>query len=143
LAKLLKSYYPEDSTEYQQGEKYYSEAKAEFDSWIEIFKSILQSEYEIKESDPIIESLRESLREAAEKSHRFKKYVKDLIPPIIEEPRPLAEPPIGVDAILKIFDSIYDAILKIWDIYKKENEEKRKNIIKTIEGQKWKNFDEI
>lgn len=147
LTKLLKSNYSETSPEYQQGAIYYSEARAEFDSWITKFQSILKTKYKIKKSDPIIESLKESLRRAADKSYKFKEYVKNLAPPIVEKPIVKKPKGLSIPSAIATASAIYNAldmaIGKILRAHQATKEKKRKEMIEILGRQKWKVFDEI
>lgn len=148
-AKKLKTFYQRSSPESKKGEIYYSEARAKFDSWITEFQSILQFKSTAKESDPVINALKESLKKAAIKSYKFKEYVKNLTAELEKYkvhivPRLASKPSTkSPESDLTIFSALLAAVFKIRDAYIAAKEEKRNAMIKQLEDLRWKSFEEI
>ena len=128
-ASYVKERYKINSPVYDETEKRYNTAEADYNGWLAQLKLyISQGKKDIK---PVIEKFELISKEI----ECFVKYVYALAPTTKSK---MFLPALPVD-----LEGIIGAAVKLWDLYKKSKEEGRKKIIEIIDAQAWKDFKEI
>jgi hypothetical protein len=117
------------TSQYEEGRKYYNQAQAAFNAWIDEIDAALVDRSPI-DSD----NRKEALSAAVNSSETFVKYVNSGYPEEILTPYSFD---------LGKLEPFLDAAKKIWDAYWNENSVQRQEMRKIITGMKWKNFDDI
>jgi hypothetical protein len=127
-ASHVKERYKIGSKQYDETEKKYNKTKADYDGWLAQLKFNIRQGLDIK-------PLSEKYKPISEEINGFVKYVDS-------ETTPTAKI-IPVAAILSVIPTVIDIASKLWNLYKKADEEGKEKIIKEIDSQAWKEFKSI
>jgi hypothetical protein len=136
-AGLLKKYAAQNPAALVKGQKLYAEAKAAFDGLIEQLLTDLA-----KDEDPESSAeLRTTVDSAAEKRLTFSRHV-DAVLPNLEGTKNVI-----VDALAKsvgeIVTGLIDGGIKIWQEFRRGDEQRRKAVATRVEAQRWRAFAEV
>ena len=113
------------SKQYDETQKRYNKAKNDYDGWLAQLKFNIRQGVEIK-------SLQEKYKPISSEIEDFVKYADTQV----------ASPTkvLPVAAILAAIPTIIDVAQKLWNLYKKADEDGKEKIIKEIDAQAWKDF---
>jgi hypothetical protein len=127
-AGYVKERYKINSKQYDETQKRYNKAKGDYDGWLAELKFNIREGLEIK-------SLQEKYKPISEKIDDFVKYTNSQVSPITKA--------VAVAAILAVIPTVIDIAQKLWNLYKKADEDGKEKIIKEIDAQAWKEFKAI
>lgn len=130
--KMVKKYYEYETSEYRKAYDLYIDAQIKCNTWIDTLIEDLQLGGKPSDRYNIL------LNEAKEKTENFDKYIKEVCASRVSRPR--ISVPINIEDIIK---AIPDAVIKLWEIWRKVEKEKQKEIIELIREKKWRSFDDI
>ena len=127
-ADYVKQRYKMGSKQYDETQKRYNKAKSDYDGWLAQLKFNIRQGVEIK-------SLQEKYKPISSKIEDFVKYADS------QMTSPTKALPVA--AILAVIPTIIDVAQKLWNLYKKADEDGKEKIIKEIDAQTWKDFKAI
>jgi hypothetical protein len=117
------------TSQYEEGRKYYNQAQASFNAWIDEIDAALVDRSPIDSNNR-----KESLNAAVNRSETLVKYVNSGYPEEILTPYSFD---------LEKVKPFLDAAKEIWNAYWNQDSVQRQEMRKIITRMRWKNFDDI
>ena len=136
-AALLKDFANKDPARLAQGRLLYSEARAEFEGLIEALKDDL-----VADRDPAATpAFQSTLNEAVAKREAFLEFLKrDVLPTVGNDKAGVLA---GITAAAALIPALADGGAKLWGEWRKASAERRAEIERKLDAQKWRAFERI
>ena len=136
-AALLKDFANKDAARLAQGRLLYSAARAEFEGLIEALKDDL-----VADRDPAATpAFQSTLNEAVAKREAFVEFLKREVVPTVGNDK--AGVLAGITAAAALIPALADGGAKLWGEWRKASAERRAEIERKLDAQKWRAFERI
>lgn len=136
-ATMLKSFAAKKPTKLAKGQLLYSEARAEFEGLIEALKADLRNDRDPREAP----AFQASLRSAVAKREAFFGFLKAEVLPMAGNDK--AGILAAIPAAAALIPALIDGAVKLWGEWRKSSSERREEIERQLDAQKWQSLARI